>query len=132
MTLTDQATKAKGPPRWLEPDQVLPVQGRVGEDVVVEPKLRWSDVFDELRFELENDRVDYEWISDLVRVSRGPAGVALPEAVGRMMSSVIIGADEVKSSNRRVRVVRRERTPGGFIFARLSPSKREQYHVDDK
>ncbi|KOX71852.1 Muscle M-line assembly protein unc-89 [Melipona quadrifasciata] len=50
--VADQATKAKEPPRWLEPDQVLPVQGRVGEDVVVEPKLRWSDVFDELRFEL--------------------------------------------------------------------------------
>ncbi|XP_043525663.1 muscle M-line assembly protein unc-89-like [Frieseomelitta varia] len=52
MTLTDQAAKAKGPPRWLEPDQVLPVQGRVGEDIVIEPKLRWSDVFDELRYEL--------------------------------------------------------------------------------
>lgn len=50
--VTDQTTKAKGPPRWLEPDQVLPVQGRVGEDIIVEPKLRWSDVFDELRFEL--------------------------------------------------------------------------------
>ncbi|XP_076759010.1 myosin light chain kinase, smooth muscle-like [Xylocopa sonorina] len=57
MTLTDQTTKAKGPPRWLEPDQVLPVHGRVGEDIVVEPKLRWSDVFDELRFELTRGEV---------------------------------------------------------------------------
>lgn len=50
--VTDNMTKAKGPPRWLDPDQALPVQGRVGEDIVIEPRLRWSDVFDELRFEL--------------------------------------------------------------------------------
>lgn len=50
--VTDNMTKAKGPPRWLDPDQPFPVQGRVGEDIVIEPRLRWSDVFDELRFEL--------------------------------------------------------------------------------
>ncbi|KOC67434.1 Muscle M-line assembly protein unc-89 [Habropoda laboriosa] len=62
----DQTTKAKGPPRWLEPDQVLPVQGRAGEDIVIEPKLRWSDVFDELRFELT--RGDVSIPSDRYRV----------------------------------------------------------------
>ncbi|XP_026670518.1 titin homolog [Ceratina calcarata] len=67
MTLTDQTTKAaKGPPRWLEPDQVLPVQGRVGEDIVVKPKLRWSDIFDELRFELT--RGDVPMPSDRYRI----------------------------------------------------------------
>ena len=72
----------------------------------------------------------YQWFGTSFAVQ---LELSLPEAVGLVeMTSSVIGADEAKSSNRRVRVVRRERTPGGFIFARLSPSKREQYHVDDK
>lgn len=50
--LTDYASTNKGPPGWLEEDQVASVQGRADEDVVVELKLIPSDRYDDLRFEL--------------------------------------------------------------------------------
>ncbi|XP_011632760.1 titin-like [Pogonomyrmex barbatus] len=55
MTLTDYTLKNKGPPEWIEEDQIVSVQGRVGEDIIVEMKLALSENYDDLRFELIKD-----------------------------------------------------------------------------
>lgn len=49
-TIADYASRSKGPPEWIEEDQIVSVQGHVGEDIVVELKL--TDHYDDLRFEL--------------------------------------------------------------------------------
>lgn len=51
-TLADYASKNKGPPEWIEEDQIALVQGRVDEDIIVELKLASSENYDDLRFEL--------------------------------------------------------------------------------
>lgn len=48
----DYTSTDKGPPEWIEADQVVSVQGHVEEDVVVELKLVPSDRYDDLQFEL--------------------------------------------------------------------------------
>ncbi|KYN45103.1 Muscle M-line assembly protein unc-89 [Trachymyrmex septentrionalis] len=47
--------KNKGPPEWIEEDQIVSVQGYVGEDIVIELKLALSENYDDLRFELIRD-----------------------------------------------------------------------------
>lgn len=49
---TDYTLKNKGPPEWIEKDQIISVQGHVGEDIIVELKLALSENYDDLRFEL--------------------------------------------------------------------------------
>lgn len=49
---TDYTLKNKGPPEWIEEDQIVSVQGYVGEDIIVELKLALSENYDDLRFEL--------------------------------------------------------------------------------
>jgi len=51
-SFADYASRNKGPPEWIEEDQIAPIQGRVGEDIIVELKLALSDNYDDLRFEL--------------------------------------------------------------------------------
>ncbi|XP_039306923.1 titin isoform X3 [Solenopsis invicta] len=54
MTLTD-TLKNKGPPEWIEEDEIVLVQGHVGEDIIIELKLALCDNYDDLRFELIRD-----------------------------------------------------------------------------
>lgn len=42
----------KGPPQWIEENQTVSVQGRVGEDIIIELKLASPEQYDDLRFEL--------------------------------------------------------------------------------
>ncbi|XP_018399450.1 PREDICTED: uncharacterized protein LOC108777137, partial [Cyphomyrmex costatus] len=48
MTLT-------GSPEWIEEDQIVSVQGYIGEDIIIELKLALSENYDDLRFELIRD-----------------------------------------------------------------------------
>ncbi|EFN64027.1 Myosin light chain kinase, smooth muscle [Camponotus floridanus] len=54
MTLTD-LTRKKGPPEWVEEDQTVSTQGRVGEDIIVELKLVPPENSDDLQFDLIRD-----------------------------------------------------------------------------
>ncbi|XP_036144946.1 uncharacterized protein LOC105834071 [Monomorium pharaonis] len=54
MTLTDY-TLNKGPVEWIEKDQIVSVQGHIGEDIIIELKLTLSEKYDDLRFELIRD-----------------------------------------------------------------------------
>ncbi|XP_032676016.1 uncharacterized protein LOC116846386 isoform X2 [Odontomachus brunneus] len=67
MTLTDYASRSKGPPEWIEEDQIVSVQGLVGNDIIVELKLTPSDHYDDLRFELIRDGLPIS--SDRYRLS---------------------------------------------------------------
>ncbi|XP_011861438.1 PREDICTED: titin-like [Vollenhovia emeryi] len=55
MTLTDYTLKSKGPPEWIDEDQIVPAQGRVGDDIIIELKLALCENYDDLRFELIRD-----------------------------------------------------------------------------
>lgn len=44
--------KSKGTLEWIEGDQIVSVQGCVGEDIIIELKLAVSENYDDLRFEL--------------------------------------------------------------------------------
>lgn len=48
----DYTLKSKGPPKWIEEDQIVSIQGRVSEDIIIELKLALSENYDDLRFEL--------------------------------------------------------------------------------
>ncbi|XP_047350165.1 titin homolog isoform X6 [Vespa velutina] len=57
MTLTDGTSRIQIAPRWEEEDQILAVQGRAGEDIVVQLKLRSTDDTDDLQLEfIRGDR----------------------------------------------------------------------------
>jgi len=44
--------KNEGSLKWIEEDQIVSVQGYVGEDIIIELKLALSENYDDLRFEL--------------------------------------------------------------------------------
>ncbi|XP_067210466.1 uncharacterized protein [Linepithema humile] len=67
MTLTDYMSRNKGPPEWIEEDQIISVQGSEGEDIIVELKLALSENYDDLRFELIRDGLPIS--SDRYRLS---------------------------------------------------------------
>lgn len=49
---SDGTSRIKIPPGWEEEDRILAVQGRIGEDIVVELKLRSTDDTDDVQLEL--------------------------------------------------------------------------------
>ncbi|KMR05376.1 myosin light chain smooth muscle [Lasius niger] len=51
----DLTSKNKGPPEWIEEDQIVSTQGCVGEDIIVELKLVSSENYDDLQFDLIRD-----------------------------------------------------------------------------
>ncbi|KAM0731548.1 Myosin light chain kinase, smooth muscle [Formica fusca] len=67
MTLTDLTSRNKGPPEWIEEDQIVSSQGRIGEDIIVELKLVSSESYDDLQFDLIRDGLPIS--SDRYRLS---------------------------------------------------------------
>ncbi|XP_050456843.1 titin-like [Cataglyphis hispanica] len=67
MTLTDLTSRNKGPPEWIEEDQIVSAQGCIGEDIIVELKLVSSESYDDLQFDLIRDGLPIS--SDRYRLS---------------------------------------------------------------